>query len=75
MPGQHDLKNHQIAVKFPHQVWRQIEKAAEADHGKTPGKYIRDVVTLAVGDVELNAEDAMVIAQRIATAEREGKMK
>ena len=25
MAGQHKLHNHQIAVKFPHQVWRQIE--------------------------------------------------
>ncbi len=29
MAGQHNLHNHQIALKFPHQVWRQIEIDAE----------------------------------------------
>ena len=75
MPGQHSLKNHQIAVKFSHQVWRQIEKAAAADHGKEPGVYIRDVVTVAVGNIELTAEDAEIIASRLRAAEKEGRMK
>lgn len=75
MPGQHDLTRHQIAVKFPHQVWRQIEKAAEASNSKTPGSYIRDVVTLAVGNIELTAEDAELIARRIREAEETGRMK
>ena len=29
MAGQHNLHNHQIAIKFPHPVWRQIEIDAQ----------------------------------------------
>ena len=75
MPGQHDKKKHQIAVKFPHPVWRQVEKAAAAENGKDPSQFIRDVVTLRVANVELDANDAQIIADRIAAAEREGRMK
>lgn len=73
MPSQHDLHNHQIAVKFPHPVWRQIEKCAEESE-MTPGQYIRDVVTLRVADVPLTADDARIIQERLAAAEREGRM-
>ena len=73
MPAQHDLHNHQIAVKFPHPVWRQIEKRAE-ESAMTPGQYIRDVVTLKVADVPLTAADAKIIQQRLAAAELKGGM-
>lgn len=75
MPGKHDLNKHQIAVKFTHQVWRQIEKAAAAEKGKTPGEFIRDQITLVVGNIELTSEDLMLIASRVKAAESEGRMK
>ena len=67
MSNQHDPKKHQIAVKFPHRVWRQIEIAAN-ERKMTPGEYIRWVVTSAVDAVELTPEDAQMIADRIAKA-------
>lgn len=73
MPGQHDLHRHQIAVKFTHANWRRIEKAAEEQH-VTPTKYIRDVVDESVGNIELTAEDAQIIADRIREAEKQGRM-
>lgn len=73
MPNQHNLHNHQIAVKFPHPVWRQIEKRADESR-LTPGQYIRDVVTLQVADVPLTAADAKIIAERLAAAEHAGRM-
>ena len=73
MPGQHDTNKHQIAVKFHHQVWRQIEKFAEKEE-KKPADIIRDAVVLYVGSVELTAEDAELIASRIREAEQKGKM-
>ena len=73
MAGQHDKRKHQITVKFPHQTWRQIEKRAE-ESNETPGQYIRDVVTLEVADVELTAEDARIIQERLAAAEKRGGM-
>ncbi len=73
MPGQHDMHKHQIAVKFPHRVWRQIEKAAEKKD-MTPGEYIRYVVTEAVDSVELMPNDIRLIADRIEEALKKGKM-
>lgn len=73
MAGQHDTHKHQIAVKFPHRVWRQIEKAA-ATKDMTPGEYIRFVVGREVDAIPLTAEDAQIIATRIAEAEKKGKM-
>lgn len=73
MPSQHDPSKHQIAVKFPHQVWRQIEIAAE-QHNMTPGEYIRWVVGREVEAVELTPEDAQLIADRIRTAKEKGSM-
>ena len=73
MPGQHDIKKHQISVKFTHQVWRQIEKTADAE-GKKAGDVIREAVILKVGSVELTAEDAEIIARRIREAEEKGEM-
>jgi hypothetical protein len=73
MPNQHDPHNHQIAIKFPHPVWRQIEICAEAQH-KTPGVYIRDELTLHVANTPLTAEDAQIIADRIKTAQKTGKL-
>lgn len=73
MASQHDKKKHQIAVKFSHRVWRQIEIAAER-RKMTPGQYIRWVVTEDVDAIELTSEDAEIIAERIRTAEIEGRM-
>ncbi len=73
MSSQHDLSKHQIAVKFPHQVWRQIEIAATS-HKMTPGEYIRWVVGREVDAVELSPEDAQIIADRIREAKARGKM-
>ena len=73
MSGQHDLHKHQIAVKFPHRVWRQIEIAAAARQMR-PSEYIRFVVSENVDAVELSAEDAQLIADRIRQAQQEGKM-
>ncbi len=73
MPGQHDTHKHQIAVKFPHRVWRQIEKSA-AKKDMTPGEYIRYVVTNEVDAVRLTADDSRLIAERISEAEKKGRM-
>ena len=73
MAGKHDIHKHQIAVKFPHRVWRQIEKAAEPK-AMTPGEYIRFVVGNEVDSIPLTSEDARIIADRIAEAEQKGKM-
>ena len=73
MASQHDKKKHQIAVKFSHPVWRQIEKAAEC-HKMTPGQFIRWAITEQVHSVELTSKDARIIAQRIRRAEKEGRM-
>lgn len=73
MANQHDLSKHQIAVKFPHSVWRQIEIAA-AERKMTPGEYIRWVVGREVDAVELTPEDAQLIADRIKAAKSAGRM-
>ncbi len=71
--NQHDLSKHQIAVKFPHQVWRQIELAA-SERKMTPGEYIRWVVGREVESIELTPEDAQLIANRIKAAKEAGRM-
>jgi len=73
MSSQHDLHKHQIAVKFPHRIWRQIEIAAAARKMK-PGEYIRFVVSEAVDSIELTADDAQIIADRIRDAQAKGHM-
>ena len=73
MAGQHDLHKHQIAVKFPHRIWRQIELMAEARQ-MTPSEYIRFTVSSNVDAQTLTAEDAQLIADRIKLAEQKGKM-
>ena len=73
MAGQHNLHNHQIAVKFPHQVWRQIEIDAEKKD-MTPGEYIRWVTSKEVESIPLSSDDALIIASRIKEAEQKGKM-
>lgn len=73
MPSMHDPSKHQIAVKFPHRVWRQIEIAAKT-HSMTPGEYIRWVVGREVDAIELTAEDAQLIADRIRAAKAKGGM-
>ena len=73
MPSKHDPNKHQIAVKFPHRVWRQIEIAAK-NHSMKPGEYIRWVVGREVDAVELTAEDAQLIADRIKAAKAKGGM-
>ena len=73
MANQHDLNKHQIAVKFPHSVWRRIENAA-TDHKMKPGEYIRWVVSREVESVELTPEDAQLIADRIKDAHAKGRM-
>lgn len=73
MSGQHDLHKHQIAVKFPHRIWRQIEIAAQARQMK-PGEFIRFVVSEKVDSIKLSAEDAQLIADRIREAEIGGRM-
>ena len=73
MAGQHNLHNHQIAVKFPHQIWRQIE-IDSAKREMTPGEYIRWVTSRAVESIPLSADDAQIIADRIKEAEQKGKM-
>ncbi len=73
MSGQHDKHMHQIAVKFHHKTWRQIEKEAEG-HRMTPGQYIRFIVSEEVAATPLTAEDAQIIADRIKEAEQKGKM-
>lgn len=73
MPSRHDRHKHQIAVKIPHRIWRQIEIAA-MDRRMTASEYIRHVVAEAVDSIPLTAEDAQIIAQRIAEAERKGRM-
>ena len=73
MSNQHDLSKHQIAVKFPHPVWRQIEIAA-SERKMKPGEYIRWVVGRNVEAVELTPQDAQLIADRIAQAKKLGRM-
>ena len=73
MSNQHDLSKHQIAVKFPHHVWRQIEIAASERRMK-PGEYIRWVVGRNVEAVELTPQDAQLIADRIAQAKKLRRM-
>ena len=73
MSNQHDPKKHQIAVKLHHRVWRQIELAA-SEHKMTPGEYIRWVVGREVDDVNLTPEDAQIIADRIAKAQKLRRM-
>ena len=73
MGGQHDKHKHQIAVKFHHRVWRQIEKDAEL-HKMKPGEYIRHVVIEKVENIELTSADALLIAERIKEAEQKGRM-
>lgn len=73
MSGVHDTEKHQISVKFHHRIWRQIEKAA-AEQGMAEGPFIRWVVTNQVDSVPLSADDARLIAERIAEAEAKGKM-
>lgn len=73
MAGVHDTDKHQISIKFHHRIWRQIQKAAEA-HQMTPGEYIRWVIVRETEKVKLTAEDARIIAERIAEAEAKGKM-
>lgn len=73
MSSQHDKRKHQIAVKIPHRVWRQIEKAAE-NHKMKPSQFIRWVLTEEVDSIELTAKDAMIIARRIREAEKKGRM-
>ena len=73
MPSKHDIHMHQIAVKFHHKTWRQIEKEAE-ERKMTPGQYIRFVVSEEVAAVDLTAEDAQLIADRIKDAEQKGRM-
>lgn len=73
MAGVHDTEKHQIAVKFHHRVWRKIEKSAE-EKGMSEGQFIRWVVTERVDSVPLSADDAKIIADRIAEAEAKGKM-
>jgi hypothetical protein len=73
MSNQHDPRKHQIAVKFPHRVWRQIELAAN-ERKMTPGEYIRWVVGREVDAVELTPEDAQIIADRIAKAQKLRRM-
>lgn len=73
MPNQHDKAKHQIAVKFPHRVWRQIEIAAE-QHKMKPGEYIRWVVWREVDEIELSPEDAQLVADRIRNAQSKGRM-
>ena len=73
MAGQHDKKKHQIAVKFPHRVWRQIE-IASGYHKMKPSQFIRWNVTEAVDSIELTSKDAEIIASRIRKAEKEGRM-
>lgn len=73
MSSQHDLHKHQIAVKFPHRIWRQIEIAASARQ-MVPGEFIRFVVSEKVDNVELTAADAQLIADRIRDAQQKGRM-
>ena len=73
MSNQHDLHKHQIAVKIPHRIWRQIEVAATARQ-MTPSEYIRFIVSEAVDSVELTPEDAQLIANRIKEAKQKGRM-
>ena len=73
MANHHDRKKHQIAIKFSHRVWRQIEIAAE-QRKMTPGQFIRWLVTEGVDSIELNSEDAEIIAERIRRAELQGRM-
>lgn len=73
MSNQHDLSKHQISIKFPHEMWRQIEKAA-ADRKMSPGEYIRDAVYREVKTVELTAEDLAMIDGRVKKAKKNGRM-
>ena len=72
MPGKHDLRNHQIALKLPHETWRRVEKDA-ATHRMIPSAYLRWVITEAVRHVELTPEDIDLIAARIKEAMNGGK--
>ena len=73
MPNQHDLSKHQLAVKFPHHMWRQIEIASQERKMK-PGEFVRWVVGREVEAIELTAEDAQIIADRIKAAVQSGRM-
>ena len=73
MASQHDIHKHQIAVKFHHSIWRQVEIAA-GKRQMTPGEYIRFVTTESVSKIPLSAEDAQIIADRIKEAQVKGRM-
>lgn len=73
MSGQHDLHNHQIAIKWSHYSWRKIEKKS-AEHKMKVSEFIRWCVEEKISSVQLTAEDAQLIADRIKNAQQKGKM-
>lgn len=69
----HDRNKHQITVKIHHCLWRKLEKEA-ARLGMNPTQFIRMVLFGRVMNVELDAEDAQIVADRIKMAYDKGKM-
>lgn len=72
MPGQHDKTKHQTVVKLSHELWRKIEKDAEA-HGMNPTVYLRWVITEHVQGVPLTEADYEIIHERIKLAFAKGR--
>jgi hypothetical protein len=64
MGGQHDISNHQIAVKFPQELFRKIEVKA-TERKMTAGQYIRFELGEMLLNVKLSDSDMKIVADRI----------
>jgi hypothetical protein len=64
MSGKHDIENHQISVKFPHELFRKIEVRAQ-EMGITPGQYVRFHMNELLMKMKLSDEDKKIVAERL----------
>jgi len=64
MAGIHSKENHQIAIKFPHELFRKIELKAAEMH-MSPGQYIRFELNEKLLNMKLSARDLELVAKRI----------
>ncbi len=59
----------QLALKMPQELFRQLEKEAEA-HKMNVSEYIRHILNEEMMNVELTEEDYEIIAKRIQAASK-----
>lgn len=64
MAGVHDKENHQIAIKFPQELFRKIEIKA-AERKMSPGQYIRFELSESLLRMKLSDADLKLVAERI----------